>query len=74
VVVSWWGPPCLLRRVHVNLIEIRDTAVQGVLWRTRGPWLVLRDAAHIKENGDVSPIAGDVIVHRNNVSFVQVLP
>jgi hypothetical protein len=60
--------------VVVNLIEERDTAVQGVLWRSRGPWLVLREASMLKPSLAPQAMDGDVLVHRSNVAFIQVRP
>jgi hypothetical protein len=71
--LMWWRPPCLLRVVIVNLVS-DDTAVRGVLWSSRGPWLTLRDAAVLKPQMEPTPVDGEVIVHRGNVAFVQVLP
>jgi hypothetical protein len=72
--IAWWRPPALLREVLVNLVSDRDTALRGVLWRARGPWLVLRHVQLLKAQAKPLPIDGEVIVHRTNVSFLQVLP
>lgn len=70
----WLGPPCLLQRVLLVLIAEEDTALRGVLWRVRGPWLVLRDADVKKGSAAPVPLdGGEVIVHRSNVAFIQVL-
>lgn len=60
--------------VLVNLIDESETAVRGVLWRSRGPWLVVREASLVKAN--LAPVAmdGEVLIHRGNVAFIQVLP
>jgi len=60
--------------VIVNLKDDPTTAIKGVLWSSRGPWLTLSSAALLKPSLPPTPIDGDVIVHRDNVSFVQVLP
>jgi hypothetical protein len=54
--------------------EDDKTFVRGVLWRTRGPWLVLRDVTLINARKGHLPTDGEVIIHRANVSFIQVLP
>lgn len=71
---SWLtgAPPCVLRSVLVNLVTDRDTALRGVLWQSRGPWLVLRDASLIKPGDSPLVIDGDVVIHRSNVAFIQV--
>lgn len=70
----WWRPPCLLQRVIVNLVADRETALQGVLWSSRGAWLTLRDASLLKPGAQPVAMDGDVIVHRAQVLFLQVLP
>jgi hypothetical protein len=70
----WWRPPCLLRRVIINLQHDPSEAVEGVLWAYRGGWLTLRDVSGLKAGQDPAPIIGDVIVHRSNVAYTQVLP
>ena len=70
----WWRPPCLLRLVIVNLRSDSDTAIRGLLWGSRGPWLTLREASVLKVNTTPTPIDGETVIHRDNVGFVQVLP
>lgn len=79
----WWRPPCLLQVVHVTTISDQETAVRGVLWQSRGPWLVLRDAALLRwvtpRAGGVAAMQeqamdGQVVIHRSNVAYLQVLP
>ena len=72
--VWWFQPPALYHSVVVNLIQEADTAISGVLFQARGPWLVLRKAAVLKPNLEPMPVDGDVLVHRSNVTFIQVLP
>lgn len=68
----WWRPPCLLRTVIVNLTFDDDTAIKGVLWRSRGPWLVLRDVEVLKGTVPPTTVDGEVVVHREQVAFIQV--
>jgi len=70
----WWRPPCLLRAVIVNLKDDPNTAIRGVLWNSRGAWLTVRQASLLR--GDAAPTAmdGEVVLHRSNVAFLQVLP
>lgn len=72
----WWfdRPPCLLRSVLVNFVHDHDSALRGVLWQSRGPWLVLRDVTAIKPNQPPTIVDGDVVIHRSNVAFLQVFP
>ena len=70
----WWQPPCLLRAVLLTLVSDKDTAIQGVLWRSRGAWLVLRDASLVQSRSAPLKVDGEIVIHRNNVAFLQVLP
>lgn len=71
----WWSePPCLWRRVIVNLKDDPTLAIRGVLWSTRGPWLTVRNAEALKAGMAPSVIDGEVVVHRDNVAFLQVIP
>lgn len=58
----------------MNFKHDDDTAFRGVLWQSRGAWLVLRDVTMIKASVAPTPVDGDVIIHRDNVAFIQVLP
>jgi hypothetical protein len=70
----WWRPPALLRVVIVNLKQPTDEALRGVLWSGRGPWLQLRETSIVPAHGDPQPIDGEVLVPRENVAFIQVVP
>jgi hypothetical protein len=67
-------PPCLLRQVIVNLKSDDAVALQGVLWGSRGPWLTLRKVSALRISGGTTPMDGEVVVHRQNVAFLQVVP
>jgi hypothetical protein len=73
-VTFWWQPPCLLRSVIVNLKDDTNTAVRGALWSARGPWLTIRNAELLKAGAAPTPIDGEIVIHRDNVSFLQALP
>jgi hypothetical protein len=70
----WWRPPCLLKVVIVNVKHDPDTAFRGVLWQARGPWLTLRSVDMFTTGNQFKAVDGEVVLHRDNVSFVQVLP
>jgi hypothetical protein len=72
--VCWWRPPCLLKTVLVNLKDDETTALEGVLYATRGPWWTLKNGSVIKAGEPPAPVVGDLIVHRDNVAFLQVAP
>jgi hypothetical protein len=67
-----WRPPFVLRLVIVNLKS--GETLQGVLWSTRGPWFTLHKAALLKAGQPPLSIDGEAVVHRAEISFVQVLP
>ena len=70
--LCWWWPPCLLSPVIVNLKDDPTTAIKGVLWATRGPWLTVRNASLLKANQLPTALDGEIVIHRSNVSFLQV--
>jgi len=72
--LCWWRPPCLLRRVIVNQVSDQAVSVQGVLWQTRGAWLTLKEPQLLRTGAPPLPIDGEVVVHRSQVAFLQVLP
>ena len=72
--LCWWRPPCLLRAVILNFKDDSTTALKAVLWSTRGPWLTCKDASLLKAGTPPTPIDGDVVIHRDRVLFLQVLP
>jgi hypothetical protein len=51
-----------------------STAIKGVLWSSRGAWLTFKDCTGLKPGQPPAPIDGDVVMHRDRVSFLQVLP
>ncbi len=72
--LRWWRPPYLLRSVIVNVRDDATTAISGVLWASRGPWLIVRQASLLKAQQQPTPLDGEVVIARDNVSFVQMLP
>lgn len=72
--LCWWRPPCLLRRVIVNFQHDSTEAMEGVLWKSRGPWLTLRNVTAMKAGQPSAQMMGDVTVHRSNVAYMQVMP
>lgn len=74
--LGWWvldQPPCVRQRVIVNLKSDPDTALSGVLWSSRGPWMVLRDVTALRTDGKTAPMDGESVIHRQNVHFLQVV-
>lgn len=59
------------RRVLMHLVG--GHTLEGVLYRSHGPLLVLRDVTLI-DAGRRVPLDGEVVVERDRVDFTQVLP
>lgn len=70
----WWRPPCLLRRVIVNLVHEESEALEGVLWSYRWGWFTLREASALKAGHPPVRMPGEVTIHREQVAYFQVLP
>lgn len=70
----FWRPPCLRRRVILNFTHDPTEALEGVLWSSRGPWLTLRAVSALKAGQPPAAMVGDVVLHRSNVAYLQVLP
>ncbi|MEV5688637.1 hypothetical protein AB0L68_36575 [Streptomyces sp. NPDC052164] len=65
-----WRRLAVRRRVVVNLA---DKAFSGVLWKQRGPLLVLRDVQLLEAGRAPQPVDGEVAIERTRVEFTQVL-
>ncbi|MEV5680973.1 hypothetical protein [Streptomyces sp. NPDC052179] len=65
-----WRRLAVRRRVVVNLA---DKAFSGVLWKQRGPLLVLRDVQLLEAGRAPQPVDGEVVIERTRVEFTQVL-
>jgi hypothetical protein len=71
----FWRPPCLRRRVIVNVTHDPTEAFEGILWSySIGGWLTLKDVSALKAGLPPAKIPGDVIVHRSNLAYLQVTP
>jgi hypothetical protein len=69
----WWRAPFILRSVLVTLKGDDDTALRGIAWQLRGPWIVLRQVEMLRPNVPPVPMDGEVVIPRVNVAFLQVL-
>lgn len=72
--LCWWRPPALLRRVIVTLKSDQDAAIQGLLWQSRGAWLVIKEPTALRPGVAPASMDGEVHIHRSNVAFLQVTP
>ena len=66
-------PYPVLRTAIVNLAS--GTAFRGVIWRRRGPWLVLREAELLSDRGNPASgkVDGEVLVALADIDFIQVV-
>lgn len=71
--LCWWRPPSHLRRVIVNFTHSENEALEGLLWQSRGPWLILREVTALKGGREPLKIPGEAHVHRTHVAYLQVL-
>jgi hypothetical protein len=62
-----------LRRSIVNTTD-PHLSFQAVVWSMRGPWITLKDAVILTPEKPPTPVDGEVILHREQVRFFQVLP
>lgn len=58
----------------MNFTHDSTEAFEGVLWSSRGGWLTLRNASALKAGQPPTPIPGDVVLHRSQLAYFQVLP
>lgn len=58
----------------MTTISDPESAIRGVLWQARGPWLVMRSAALVKAGAPPIPIDGEIVIHRANLAYVQMEP
>jgi hypothetical protein len=59
------------RQAFVNLLD--GTTVEGVLWRNRGAYLLLRESRLHGPEGAPVPVDGEVVIDRARVQFVQLV-
>lgn len=71
--LSWWRPPAMLATVIVNRLDNPNEALRGVLFRSRGAWLVLKQAEQLTAGEKPVPLDGEVLIHRSQVAFIQKL-
>lgn len=70
-ILDFFRPYPELRTVIVNLKSGR--AFRGVVWRRRGPFMVLRNAELLKDRAGGNRLDGEVLVERVDIDFIQVL-
>lgn len=72
-VFDYFRPYPELRTVIVNLKS--GTAFRGVVWRRRGPFVVLRKTELLRqtEQSHSTLLDGEVLVQRADIDFIQVI-
>jgi hypothetical protein len=60
--------------VIVNFRHDPTEAIEGLCWAYRGGWLTLKDAAALKAGQPPAAMIGEVVIHRSQISYTQVLP
>jgi len=69
----WWRPPAYLQRVIVNFTHTESEALEGILYRKRGPWLILRQASALKAGEPPRPMVPDEVhIPQDRIAFLQV--
>jgi hypothetical protein len=66
--------PISRRPVLINFVHQEHGAVRGVLFSRRAEYFCLKNAALVQSDGSLVPIDGDVLIHRAQIVFLQVLP
>lgn len=64
-----WRRTAVRKRVVVNLDS--GTAISGILWASRGPLLVIRDATLHTPEATPRSVDGEIVIERSRVEFVQ---
>jgi hypothetical protein len=72
--LCFWQPPCLLRRVIVNFTHDPTEAIEGVFYAYRWGWLTLHDVSGLIGSQVPRAVTGEVVIHRSQIKFLQVLP
>lgn len=67
-------PPVVKQRVIVNLKHDPNVGFSGILWKSHGAWIVLRDVQAMQRGGPVTAMDGEAVFHRDSVLFMQVPP
>jgi hypothetical protein len=57
--------------LKTGIINLKSgTAFQGVIYKSAGDWLILRQAKLLP---DKKPIDGEVLIKKSDIDFVQIL-
>lgn len=70
--LCFWRPPCLLKRVIVNLTHDSSEAFEGILWSYRGGWATLRDVSALKAGVPPAKLPSEIVLHRDQIAYFQV--
>jgi hypothetical protein len=67
-------PPCMAQRVTLAIKGESAFALEGILWSTRGRWLVLREVQTLLSDNSTRTFAGECVIDKANVTWIQVAP
>lgn len=70
--MSWmdfWRPYPELKTAIINLKN--GTSFRAVIWRRRGPFMVLKNTEMLRGEG-IRALDGEVIIPMNDIEFIQV--
>lgn len=70
----WWRCPAILKEVIINLTYDHEVAYQGVLFACNGAWLTFKSVSVLRGREQPAPMDGDMVVHREQIAFLQVVP
>jgi hypothetical protein len=70
--VEWFAPPYPVRQTVI--VNTAEQSFRGVLWQKTREWLELRNAELLKGRGEIVKMDGSVLIYRDRVEFVQILP
>lgn len=65
----WWRRIAVRRRVVVNMKG--GTAFEAILWKRKGPYLILRDALYMEPGVKPVQVDGEVIITKSDVAWIQ---
>lgn len=65
----WWRRLAVRRRVIVNMKD--RSAFEAILWKRKGPYLILRDAVFMEPGVKPVHVDGEAIITKADVAWIQ---
>lgn len=63
----------LYRTVIVNLRHDENVAIRGIAWKSRGEYLILKNASFVTAGRESQQLDGEQLIRWDNVAWVQML-